>query len=423
MTFMKHRRRVVLALFMAIAAAGCFYTLRAESPYDTLAIGPSPFKFIIDKVEKDQVMDTATGKMVTISDMVAKAKYIDVFIIGEAHDNYQCHTFQRDFIEALVKQYPNTVVGFEFFYRDDNAFLEQWRNGQISEEELVKKTEWYKRGGLNYGYTRLIMDIIKKYKIKTIGLNVPRTILRTVSRKGFENLTVQEKALFPTIQIPNPEHEYFIKNIFGTFAAQVPMWFTNVYTAQKCWDVIMAESMRQTLTQKEFKGFKGVIIAGSNHVSYKLGIPFRYIKADPKAKLVTIVPVLLPNEKKKDDTGNIEEENPMVKMLAKSLKPAAVFSRGIADYVFAADQPADSFFPTIGFTVDEKENKLVITAVSKESIAQKNGLKEGDQLISVDGVPVSTLEQMRLILSTKNWNDAVQLGIIKKVEIKKDEKK
>ncbi|MDQ1352225.1 MAG: hypothetical protein QG657_2531, partial [Acidobacteriota bacterium] len=269
--------------------------------------------------------------------------------------------------------------------------------------------------------TRLIMDIIKENKIKTIGLNVPREILRTVSRKGFDNLSKEEKALFPTIHIPNPEHEYFIKGIFGTFAAQVPMWFQNIYNAQKCWDVIMAESMRQILSREEFRGYKGVIIAGSNHVAYQLGIPFRYRAAQPGVKITTIAPVLMPEEKKKDEAEG-EEINPMMKMMAQSLAPASVFSRGIADYVFSADQPTDRTFPVIGFTAVEREGKLMVTEVAKESIAERNGVKKDDQIAAVDGVDVSTLEQMRLLITQKNWDDSIDLKIIKKIPVKKEDK-
>jgi uncharacterized iron-regulated protein len=280
-------------ILVILVTVGNPFTLRADSQYDILPLGPSKYKFIIDKIEKDQVIDTAAGKVVAVEDIINQNMGTDVFIIGEAHDNYQCHTFQRDFIETLYKKHPKIIVGFEFFWREDENVLEQWRHGRISEDDVIKRTGWYKRGGQNYGYTKLIMDIIQKNNIKTIGLNVPRSILRTVSRKGFDQLSKEEKKLFPTLHIPNPEHEYFIKSIFGTFAAQVPMWFTNIYNAQKCWDVIMAESMRQALAKKEFKGYKGVIIAGSNHVSYKLGIPFRYRKADKRAKITTIVPVLM----------------------------------------------------------------------------------------------------------------------------------
>jgi uncharacterized iron-regulated protein len=415
---MKHIKKISFLLFLPMVMSGI--ALLADSSHDVLPLGPSKYKFIIDKIEKNQVIRTATGKVVTLEDIVKQTPDTDVYIIGEAHNNYQCHTFQRDFIETLYKKYPKIIVGFEFFWREDKEFLEQWRMGRITEEQLIKNTGWYKRGGQNYGYTRLIMDIIKKYQVKTIGLNVSRSILRTVSRKGFDKLSPEEKKLFPTLNIPNPEHEYFIKSIFGTFAVQVPFWFKNIYTAQKCWDVVMAESMRQTLAKKEYKGYKGIIIAGSNHVVYKLGIPFRYQKADKKTKITTIVPALMPKEKKEEDKEE-EEAHPMQKMMAKSLNPAAVFSRGIADYVFTADQPLNHHFPVIGFTVEEKDGKFMVTRVSKESIAENNGISKGDRVTAIDNIEITSLEQLRYLISQKNWDESITIGVIKKIEIKKKE--
>jgi aminopeptidase N len=414
---MKHIKGIFIILFIILM--GSMFTILATSSHDILPLGPSKYKFIIEKIEQDQIIRTDTGKVVTLEDIVNQNPDTDVFIIGEAHDNYQCHTWQRDFIEALYKKDPKIIVGFEFFWRDDNPVLEQWRTGQITEEELIKKTGWYERGAQNYGYTRLVMEILKKYRIKTIGLNVPRSILRTVSRKGFDQLSAEEKKLFPTLNIPNPEHEYFIKSIFGTFAAQVPMWFKNIYAAQKCWDVVMAESMREILAKKEYKGYKGVIIAGSNHVAYKLGIPFRYQKAAPKAKITTIVPVLMPVEKTEEEEEE-EEAHPMMKMMGDSLKPAAVFSRGIADYVFSAPQPLHHYFPVIGFSISEKNNKFVVTRVKKKSIAEKNGISKEDQITAIDGVEITSLEQLRLLIAQKKWDDSITFGLVKKIDIKKE---
>jgi uncharacterized iron-regulated protein len=404
---------------LVIILMGSMSEMPADSNQDILPLGPSKYKFIIEKIEKDQVIYTDTGKVVTLEDIVNQNPDTDVFIIGEAHDNYQCHTWQRDFIEALYKKYPKIIVGFEFFWREDNPILEQWRKGQITEDEVIKKTCWYERGSQHYGYTRLVMDVIKKYQVKTIGLNVPRSILHTVSRKGYDQLSAEEKILFPTLNIPNPEHEYFIKAIFGTFAAQVPMWFTNMYAAQKCWDVVMAESMRELLAKKEYNGYKGVIIAGSNHVAYKLGIPFRYQKAAPQAKITTMVPVLMPEEK----TGEEEEEeemHPMMKMMGDSLKPAATFSRGIADYVFAADQPLYNYFPVIGLTIAEKNGKFVVTRVKKKSIAEKNGINKEDQITAIDSVEITSLEQFRSLIAQKNWDDSISFDLVKKIDIKKE---
>jgi uncharacterized iron-regulated protein len=408
----------VFTFFLAVMIGNA--SLFADSQTDNMPLGPSKYKLLIDKIEQDQIMRTDSGEQIKLEDLVAQYENTDVFIIGEAHDNYDCHTFQRDFIEALFKKYPKIIVGFEFFWRQDNELLEKWRTGKIEEMDFVKQVGWYERGNQNYGYTRLIMDMIKKYKIKTIGLNIPRKIVRKISRGGYDTLSAEEKALFPTIDIPNPEHEYFIKSVFGLMAVQVPMWFTNIYAAQKAWDVIMAESMIEFLKKEEFKGYKGIIIAGNNHVAYKLGIPFRYGKADENARITTISPILLPSEKK-DEDGEDEGGHPMMSAMSKYMKPASLFSRGIADFVFAARQPEYHHFPVIGFSVKMKDEKLMVTRVTKDSIAKEHGLAKGDQVTSVDGITITTLEQFRTIVAQKGWGDSFNLGVIKKIELKKEE--
>lgn len=396
-----------------------FLPLTADNETDILPLGPSKYKLEIDKVEAGQIIRTDTATALSLEQLIEQNKDTDVFIIGEAHDNYDCHAFQRDFIAALVKKYPQVIVGFEFFWRQDNEWLEQWRTGQISEADLIKKTGWYERGGLNYGYTALIMDVIRQYQIKTIGVNIPRDIVRTVSRQGFDQLTPEQKKLFPTIHIPNPEHEYFIKSVFGLMAVQIPMWFTNTYDAQKCWDVVMGESMREMLAKKEYQGFKGVIIAGNNHVAYKLGIPFRYAAANKKAKIVTISPILLPQEGKKSEDGEAEV-HPMMKAMSANMNPAALYSRGIADYVFAAAQPLVQYYPVLGVSITQKDGKLVVSEVTKDSIAAKNGIRKGDILSALDGVDITTPEQFRTLIANKKWDDSVDIRVTKKIDLKKE---
>ena len=382
---------------------------------DTLPIGPSRFRYELAKIEKGQLMDTSTGALLTVPELVKAAEKTDVFIIGEQHDSGECHRFQRDFIEALCQKFPRLVVGFEFFSRDDDAVLEQWRTGRISEEELIEKTGWYKRTALNYGYTRLVMQVIKKYGIRTIGLNVPREIIHRVSRSGFDSLLPEEKKLFPTMKIPNPEHRFFIKTIFGDFALQVPAWFDGVYQAQTCWDSVMAESMRQALNRKELQGYKAVIIAGSFHVAYKLGIPFRYSKSDKKARLTTVIPVAIGGE----DSGDEEESNPMKEMMAKNLPQVAVFSRGIGDYVFSVGPNEISLYPVLGVTAGQSGGRIKISRMDKNGVGAAFGLREGDLVLTIDGINIETLEQFRRLVASKGWGDNLRLGIERKIECKK----
>lgn len=384
---------------------------------DVLPLGNARLRFTVSALEAGKIMETASGAAVAVEDVVARNLGRDVFVIGELHDSYACHEFQRDLIEALVARHPKVVVGFEFFQRQDDEALELWRAGAIGEKELLDRTGWYDRSAQNYGFTRLIMDVVRKHQLKAVGLNVPRELIHKVSTKGFAGLTEEEKALFPGVAAPNPEHEFYIRTIFGDQSALMPDWFSRMYEAQKCWDSVMAESMRRVLAMKEYRGYKGVIIAGAGHVAYGLGIPFRYALADKRARLLTVVPVMAPSAAEPAHAGNAA----MGMMgMGKEAPPSAVFSRGIADYVLAVAPSDRDYFPSFGLSGRVNDaGEFEVTTVQKGSLAEKNGLAKGDVIISIDGVKINSVAVLRLLLSEKRWDDAVVFEVRKSVKVKK----
>lgn len=396
---------------LLIFLSGAAWTA-SESALDALPIGASPQRLDLAVLPVGQIMATARGQEIDMPTLVRQNLDKDVFIIGEFHDSYACHLRQKEFIEALAKETPRLLVGFEFFNRDDDPFLDLYLNGNISEAELLEKTGWYQRGAMNFGYTRLVLETVRKLKLKAVGLNVPREMVSRVAKRGWAGLSAAERTLFPGAERSHPEHEYFIRSTLGEFAVQVPLWFRNVYAAQKCWDTVMAESMRLALARPEFRGRKGIIIAGSAHVAYGLGIPWRYRLRDKRAKILTLVPVTV--TAKKAETS--EEENPMVKALAGQLKPAALFARGLADAVFAINAEEKPYFAEAGFSgKGNAEGLYVVERVGKGTPAEKCGLKKGDFILAVDGVPFKSLSGLRLLLSQKNWDDPLQLDIRKKI--------
>ncbi len=400
--------------------------LRADQA-DVLPLGNRKLCYVVASLEAGRIMDTASGKLVGIGDIVAANMDRDLFIIGEVHDSYECHEFQRDFIEALAAKHEKIVVGFEFFQREDDEALELWRTGKIDEKAFLERVGWYEGSSQNYGFTRLIMDVVRRHGLKTIGLNVPRAVIHKVSTGGFKSLSAEEQALFPGVSVPNLEHEFYIRTIFGETATLMPGWFANMYEAQKCWDVIMAESMRKVLARKEFKGWKGVIIAGSGHVSYGLGIPFRYSRAAGKVHSLTIVPVPASEGGGRMPMGNapmpMGGKSAMGKggaSAAPSPAASAVFTRSIGDYVLAVSPTDKEHFPDFGFSgrMNDK-GEFEIGMVRKGSIAERNGLAKGDAVISIDGVKVVSVELLRLILSEKRWDDSTAFEVRKRVKADK----
>ncbi len=79
------------------------------------------------------------------------------------------------------------------------------------------------------------------------------------------------------------------------------------------------------------------------------------------------------------------------------------------------------YFAEAGFSGKMNGDGLYeIERVGKETPAEKQGLKKGDLVLAVDGVPVKSLEGLRLLLSQKNWDDSLELEIRKKVILSKE---
>jgi uncharacterized iron-regulated protein len=410
------RTNCMVLIFTAIVLLAMPAMAAEDNALDALPIGPSAHRLALGLLPAGKIMDTGAGLEIELPALARRSLDRDVFIIGEYHDSYGCHAFQKEFIEALAREHPRLVVGFEFFNRDDDPALALYLGGKIDETELLRKTGWYARGAMNFAYTRLVLETVKRLGLKAVGLNVPRELISRVAKKGFASLGEAERGMFPGVDRTYPEHEYYVRRTFGEFAVQVPFWFQNVYAAQKCWDTVMAESMRQALARPESRGCKGVIIAGSAHVAYGLGIAWRYRLRGKGVKVMTLVPVTV--AAKKSEAG--EEENPMVKALAGQLQPAAVFSRGLGDAVFAVAVEEGPYFAEAGFSGKMNAAGFYeIDRVGKDTPAEKHGLRKGDVILAIDGAPVKSVEALRLILAQKNWDDALELEIRKKIALTK----
>ncbi len=384
-----------------------------------LPLGDKSKRYKIGKIHASEIIKTAGNKTVKIGDIAKEFSRKKVCVIGEMHDSMKCHDFQLELIKEIFKTNKKIVVGFEFFNRNDDAALKDYIDGKTNEDQFLKSVGWYKKGSWNFRYTKVILDFLRENKIAAVGLNVPRTILRKISRKGFSTLSKEEQKLFPGIKKPSAEHRFFISTIFGSMAAASPKWFERIYTAQKCWDIVMAESMKKAL--KKRKGYKGIIIAGANHVAYELGIPFRYRKSNRRASIMTVMPVVVEGE----GSEGIGAMHPSMKKMKKKKKPFALFGSGVGTYVFGVQAYSKPHFPDFGmkFRDSKKVKGIAITRVSKGSFADRKGLMKGDLVTEVCGKKFDSAEELRKFMDTLNYGDKFTINTVRKSEFKELKKK
>ena len=141
----------------------------------------------------------ADKQVVTMQQMTARAGAADLVLIGEVHDNTAHHDLQLAVIRSLHAKKLPVAIGL---------------GGKLSEEQfqLIFARNW----SYDWRLYREIFIFARDNKIPLIGLNVPKEIVKKVSRQGYQSLNAEEKKNLPpgtSCDLNNP-HTALLRSSF-----------------------------------------------------------------------------------------------------------------------------------------------------------------------------------------------------------------
>ena len=252
---------------------------RAQGKLLHLAIGDPARKDREAPLVLDGITDTRTGETITTAELAARLASTRLLLIGEEHTNTQCHLVQYRVLEALIKSGRRVFVGLEMYPYTEQRFLDQWRDGLLTEEGFVRISRWYDNWGYNWAYYRDIFLLARDHKVPMFAVNTPREVVAAVRKKGLANLTPEEAAHIPKeIDVNNADHMTFFKTTFEGNEGPVhgggmgdDMWM-NMLSAQATWDATMGFNAVEALKAQNDPKAIMVILVGSGHVAYGVGI-------------------------------------------------------------------------------------------------------------------------------------------------------
>jgi uncharacterized iron-regulated protein len=252
---------------------------------------------------------TPDGTKASAADVAAAAKDVRFVFVGESHDSAAHHQAQADVVQALVDAGREVSVGFEMFTRENQPNL-TWPAGEWDEATWLTQIRWKDQWGMDYALYKPIFEVARKHKLPLVALNVPRTIVRKVSREGYDALTEEEKAWVPTLDTTNKEHRAVFDSLIGGHPESAAM--DGMYRGMVAWDMAMAQAALEWYGMSAGPKKVMVVIAGSGHVMYDRGINLRITQRTGE-RTVTVT--------------SIDSEGPRE------------VSKGIADFVFSAPPP------------------------------------------------------------------------------------
>jgi uncharacterized iron-regulated protein len=383
-------RLIVTAIFL-----GASLVVRAEDPL-RLAIGDPGRKERDVAVVLDGITETAGGTVLTPAELPARLAGVRLLLVGEEHTAMESHRVEKRVLEELASAGRHVSIGLEMYPYGEQPSLELWVGGKLSEKEFVDQSRWYKNWGYNWGYYRDIFLLAGDRQMPMFAINTPREVVVAVRKKGFTGLTEEEAAHVPAkIDTENADHLRLFKASFGDEGFHTGMseadW-KKMFEAQCTWDATMAQNAVAAL-KKSASDEKSilVVLAGSGHVQYGLGIERQAARLF-SGRIATLIPVAIRDEKN---------------------KPVRAVRASYANFVWGVVRETDPLFAELGLSTRPAEGtkRISVINIEKKSVAERAGLAVGDLIVSMDGTAVEDRETLNRLVAEKKWGDSARLTL------------
>ncbi len=344
----------------------------------------------------DAVTDTATGDLITPGEAVERLSRTRLLVLGESHTSMGFHRAQLRMIEGLQLSGRKVQIGLEMYPYTEQKYLDDWCDGLLTESGFVQLSHWYKNWGYHWDYYREIFLFARDHGIRMYAINTPREVIAAVRKKGFKNLTPEEASHIPSkIDTSNADHFALFKAFFeeetGMHSMMTDQMARSMFEAQCTWDATMGYNAVRALKDQGDPNAIMVVLIGSGHVAYGLGIE-RQAAQWYDGKMASIIPIEVVDDK----------DRPVVSVQAS-----------YANYLWGLPQEKDPLYPELGIATGEiaGDTKRKVLDVSKDSPAQAAGFKQGDVLVSMDGTALTDRDVLNRLMAAKRWGDSADFVV------------
>jgi len=345
---------------------------------------------------------TSKGIVHDNKDILHSLSKTKVVLLGEDHDNPEHHRWQLHTIAELYALEPNMVLGFEAFPRSTQKVLDQFVAGELSEKEFLDAVNWEKIWRFNKDFYVPMFHFARMNKIPMYALNVDRSLVSTVSQKGWENIPEDERE---GISDPAEASADYLEMLAGVFSQHMPKHahkqtaetkshdekktdsnhkaedsfqlsedeikeilfnpsFRRFAQGQQLWDRAMAEVFYKAVEKDKKPLIVGVL--GAGHIMGGFGVPHQL-----KAMGVKNVKTLMAW----DGT-----------LACDQLKEGTVdIAFGVA--VASEEEKNADDHPRLGVYL-ENDGGVVVTRLVPGSVSETLGMKVGDKITVIAGKPV-----------------------------------
>lgn len=367
-------KKILISLVL-FTLAGC--SLNPTNPHST-TVGGKQKSELQRNVRVIALKDTSTLQM--IIPQLAKHKAV---LIGESHTTYGDHLNQLAIIKHLRPHWQKMAIGLEFVQYPYQPALDDYIAGKITQEEMLRKTQWYDRWKYDFRLYRPLFEYAKQQQIPLIALNTPREITKRISEVGIKGLNTVERAQLPlVIDTSNHQYKKALETVYSHHGGKSrSKKFERFYQAQLAWDETMADQAAKFISKNS--SYRLIILAGGGHMKNRHGIPSRLqrrIKSKPAVVL------------------NGTHENPTALL---------------ADYLLFSPDTQLPKAGKMGIFMKDTAKGVLISKIMKDSASAKVGLKKGDIITALNGNKVEKIADIKISLMDARPQKRIKLAVLR----------
>jgi uncharacterized iron-regulated protein len=378
----------------------CVSAVRADERAMNLPLGDPARRDKEAVVVVDGITDTARGDVLTPPEAAARLDDVKLLFVGESHTDMDFHRVQLRVLQELHRRGRQVLIGLEMYPVTEQRWLDRWHSDRkLTEEGFLRESHWYRNWGYHWNYYRDIFLFARDSGTRMFGVNVPRAVVQAMRAKGWDALTAEQKAMLPErIDTENAEHQRLFRAFFASadsLHANLPdAMFQGMFRAQCTWDAAMGWNALRAL--KKHGGEKAimVVLIGAGHVAYGLGAE-RQARLWFDGRTASVIPVPI-----------ADPEHP---------KPVEKVQASYASFVWGLPPTSEPIYPSLGIATPEqkKGERYQVVMVAPDSPAAAAGFKLDDELVSMDGVPITDKETSNRMMSEKRWGDVVVYKVLR----------
>lgn len=347
-------------------------------------------------VTLDGVLDTRAGELVTPAEFAKRLANTRVLFIGEEHTNPEFHDVEFAAVKALHDAGREVLIGLEMYPYDQQAPLDQWIDGKLTEKGFVDLSGWYVYWSHHWGYYRDIFNYARENGLRMYGVNMPRADVNLVREKGFDALDPEARShLPPKIDVTSAEHRRLFRSYFtaddALHSQMSEAQLDSLYRAQVTWDATMGWNAAQALEKHGGKNAIIVIFIGAGHVAYNLG-GVRQLTANYSGEVRSLIPVAV-----RGADG----------------KPVGPVRASYADFIWGVPGRDGPGLPVLGVSLAGRIGKepSKVIQVDKDGSAAQAGIKVGDVIVRLDDVAIRSTTDLQSATGEYAWGDDAALEI------------